>query len=212
MRYPNVGYGARFSRWLATSAELIGEDSGGEPLIDEKKLKPYGSCGNGSAMRVSSAGWLFNTEEDVLKYAAISARVTHNHPEGIKGAQATALAIYLARNGMDKEDICCRIAHDFGYNLDKTLADITTKEHGPEICQVTVPEALICFRESESYEDCIRNSVSIGGDSDTIAAIAGSIAEALYGIPEDIRAQGLEKLNDDMTAVYARFLGIINTH
>jgi ADP-ribosylglycohydrolase len=211
MRYPNAGYGARFFRWLATGAELIGEDSDGELLIGEKKPKPYGSYGNGSAMRVSSVGWLFNTEADVLKYAAISARITHNHPEGIKGAQATALAIYLARNGMDKEGICRRIAHDFGYDLNKTLADITTKEHGPEICQVTMPEALICFRESESYEDCIRNSVSIGGDSDTIAAISGSIAEAYYGIPEDIRAQGLEKLSEDMATVYARFLGIINT-
>jgi ADP-ribosylglycohydrolase len=159
-RYPNAGYGARFFRWLATGAKFIEEGPDGELHIREKKPEPYGSYGNGSAMRVSSVGWLFNIEEDVLKYAEISASVTHNHPEGIKGAQATALAIFLARNGMDKNRICDRGARDFEYDLDKTLADITTKEHGPEICQITVPEAFICFRESESYEDCIRNAIS----------------------------------------------------
>ena len=140
-------------------------------------------------MRVSSVGWLFNTREDVLKYAEITANPTHNHPEGVKGAQAIALAILLARKGEPKEQIKYDIETSFGYDLNRTLDEIRPTYEFSATCQLTVPEAIIAFLESENFEDCLRKAISIGGDSDTIACMACSIAEAYYGlenIPENL--------------------------
>jgi ADP-ribosylglycohydrolase len=168
--YPDAGYGGSFIQWLFSD-----------------NPQPYSSWGNGSAMRVSPIGFAFNTEETVLTEAEKSAEITHNHPEGIKGAQATALSIFLARTGHNKEFIRSEIIQRFGYDLDRT-ADIIRPAYSFDIsCQGTVPEAIISFLDSDSYEDAIRNAVSLGGDSDTLACITGGIAEAFYnGIPEKI--------------------------
>lgn len=162
-KYPNKGYGAGFKGWL-----------------NSKSPQPYNSCGNGSAMRVSSVGWLSNSLEEALRLAELSAVVTHNHPEGIKGAKAVAAAIFLARAGATKEQIRSYIVNSFDYNLfiDWSTLKRTYKWNGT--CQGSVPQAIMAFLVSESYEDCIRQAVSLGGDSDTIACIAGSIAEAYY--------------------------------
>ena len=166
-RYPYVGYGVRFRYWLK-----------------EKNPKPYGSYGNGSAMRVSAAGWLYNSIERTREVARATANVTHNHQEGIKGAEATASAIYMARNGSSKEEIKAYIEREFHYDLNRTLDDIRPYYHHVESCQETVPEAIIAFLESRDFEDAVRNAISLGGDTDTLGAITGSIAEAFYGIPE----------------------------
>ncbi|MBQ4375134.1 MAG: ADP-ribosylglycohydrolase family protein [Erysipelotrichales bacterium] len=187
-RYPDAGYGGMFYHWV------LGEDR-----------KPYRSYGNGSAMRASSAGWLYATLEETLHAAKLSAEVTHNHPEGIKGAQATAAAIYLARNGKSKEEIKDYIEKEFGYDLNKSMKDIVSKGHGEEICQVSVPQALVCFLRSESFLDTIRKSVSIGGDSDTIACIAGSIAEAYYGIDEEYVKEVYARLPEDLAKILDDF-------
>ena len=163
-RYPRAGYGGGFRKWL-----------------DNSNPQPYNSFGNGSAMRASGCGWVCETEEETLVKAKESAEVTHNHPEGIKGAQATALAIFMARTGKTKEEIKNRITELFGYNLDSKLDDIRTGYSFDVTCQGSVPEAIIAFLESTSYEDAIRNAISLGGDADTQGAIAGSIAEAFYG-------------------------------
>ncbi|MBP1769686.1 MAG: ADP-ribosylglycohydrolase, partial [Candidatus Aminicenantes bacterium] len=170
-RYPYAGYGGSFAHWLIA-----------------KDPKPYGSYGNGSAMRVSPVGFAFDTVDDVLREAARSAEFSHDHPEGIKGAQATALAILMARTGHDKARIREEIALKFGYDLARTVDGIRPAYGHDESCQKTVPEAIICFLESGSYEDCVRNAVSLGGDADTLACIAGGIAEAYYGpVPPEIR-------------------------
>ena len=171
-RYPYAGYGGRFSHWLK-----------------EKSPKPYGSYGNGSAMRVSAAGWLYDSLERTREVARATANVTHNHPEGIKGAEATASAIYMARNGSSKEEIKEYIEGEFHYNLDRTLDEIRPEYHMDETCQRTVPEAIIAFLESKDFEDAVRNAVSLGGDTDTLGAITGSIAEAFYGIPAVLIAE-----------------------
>ena len=165
-RYMGRGYGGRFLSWL-----------------DSPNPQPYNSYGNGSAMRVSSVGWMFDTLEDTLHAARLSAEVTHNHPEGIKGAQATAAAIFLARTGKSKEEIRDYIEKTFGYDLQMPLALIRPAYYHMESCQDTVPQAIISFLEAESTEDAIRNAVSLGGDADTLGAIAGSIAEAYFGVP-----------------------------
>lgn len=162
-RYPHAGYGGRFRHWLK-----------------EKNPKPYGSYGNGSAMRVSAAGWLYDSMERTREVARATANVTHNHQEGIKGAEATASAIYMARNGSSKEEIKEYIEGEFNYNLDRTLDEIRPEYHMDETCQRTVPEAIIAFLESKDFEDAVRNAVSLGGDTDTLGAITGSIAERLY--------------------------------
>ncbi|MBQ1305529.1 MAG: ADP-ribosylglycohydrolase family protein, partial [Erysipelotrichales bacterium] len=185
---PDAGYGGMFYHWV------LGEDR-----------KPYRSYGNGSAMRASSAGWLYATLEETLHAAKLSAEVTHNHPEGIKGAQATAAAIYLARNGKSKEEIKDYIEKEFGYDLNKSMKDIVSKGHGEEICQVSVPQAFVCFLRSESFLDTIRKSVSIGGDSDTIACIAGSIAEAYYGIDEEYVKEVYARLPEDLAKILDDF-------
>ena len=171
-RYPDAGYGGMFYNWV---------------LGDNRE--PYNSYGNGSAMRVSAAGWMYDSLEETLHAAKLSAEVTHNHPEGIKGAQATAAAIYMARTGKSKEEIRDYIENNFGYDLHKSMKDIVSRGHGEEICQVSVPQALVCFLLSDSYIDTVRKSVCIGGDSDTIACIAGSIAEAYYGMDEKYKEE-----------------------
>lgn len=162
-RYPHADYGGNFNNWLHSD-----------------DLGPYNSFGNGSAMRVSPVGFAFDTLEEVLSEAKRSAEVTHDHPEGIKGAQATAAAIFLARTCKDKKEIRDYIESTFKYDLSPALAEIRPGYRFDETCQGSVPQAIIAFLESENYEDAIRNAVSIGGDSDTIACITGGIAQAFY--------------------------------
>lgn len=165
-KYPDAGYGRKFLCWLR-----------------EKDPKPYGSCGNGSAMRVSAAGWLFDTLEETREKARLTAEVTHDHPEGIKGAEATSGAIFLARTGRSKEEIRDYIVQEFGYDLSRTCDQIRPSYYHNESCQKTVPEAITAFLEGTDFEDVIRTAVSLGGDCDTLTCIAGSIAEAFYGVP-----------------------------
>ena len=178
----------RFSIWLA-----------------EPRPKPYGSYGNGSAMRVSSAAWLFDDLETVRKMARLSAEVTHNHPEGIKGAESTAAAIFLARTGKSKAEIRAYIETEFGYDLSRTCDEIRPDYYHVESCMETVPEAITAFLEGESFEDVIRTAVSLGGDCDTRTAIAGSMAEGFYGIPEVLKKESYKRVTDEMADVMRRF-------
>ncbi len=188
-RYPQAGYGGSFAQWL----------SAGDP-------RPYHSWGNGAAMRVGPVGWAFTSEEEVLHQARLSAAITHDHPEGIKGAQATALAIYLARIRTDKATIRARVQADFGYELARTVDAIRPGYAFDVSCQGTVPEALIAFLDAESHEDTVRNAVSLGGDSDTLACIAGGVAEAFHGgVPELIRAEVRARLTSDLWHVVEAF-------
>ena len=177
-KYPRAGYGGHFRKWL-----------------QYKDPKPYYSYGNGSGMRVSSVGWFCQTLEETLHVAELTAEVSHNHPEGIKGAQAIAASVFLARTGASKEDIRIYIANAFGYDLSRTLDEIRPKYHFDVSCQGSVPEAIIAFYESSNYEDAVRKAVSLGGDSDTIACMAGAIAEAYYGMPEDLKAKAMRILD-----------------
>jgi ADP-ribosylglycohydrolase len=189
-RYPDAGYGGFFFRWLHS------EDS-----------RPYNSWGNGSAMRVSPIGFAFQDEESVLDEAARTAEITHNHPEGVKGAQATALAIFLARSGRTKDEIRRTIQKRFGYDLERTVDEIRPSYSFNESCQRTTPEAIIAFLDSTSFEDAIRNSISLGGDSDTLACITGGIAEAFYGeVPSEIRSKVMESLSPDLWGITEKFL------
>lgn len=169
------------------------------------KSEPYNSCGNGSAMRVGPVGWAFNTLEETLEAAKISAECTHNHPEGIKGAQASAAAIFLSRNGASKAEIKQEIEQRFGYNLNFSCDEIRDIYGWGALCQDTVPQAIVAFLEGNDFEDCIRNVISIGGDSDTLGCITGSIAEAFYGIPINIRNQALNYLNNDLRETLEAF-------
>jgi ADP-ribosylglycohydrolase len=188
-KYPNRGYGGRFAQWIRFES-----------------MEPYNSWGNGSAMRVSSIGFAFNTLPLVLAESKKSAEVTHNHSEGIKGAQATAVAIYMARKGQTKEQIKAAIAKSFGYDLDRTLDEIRPIYKFNESCQETVPEAIIAFLESTDFEDAIRNGISLGGDSDTLTCITGGIAEAFYGgVPQDIAEKALSYLPKEMREVVEEF-------
>lgn len=190
-QYPNAGYGGRFRQWLWTPVE---------------ELEPYNSWGNGSAMRVSPVGFAFDTEEEVMSQADKSASATHNHPEGIKGAQATALAILLARKGADKETIKARIEGDFGYDVSTPLDDIRPTYSFDVSCQGTVPVAVRAFLEATSYEDAIRNAISVGGDSDTIGAVTGGIALAFFKeMPDELVEAIEERLDGDMQDVCRRF-------
>lgn len=188
LRYPYAGYGTRFSAWLV-----------------EDDPQPYDSWGNGSAMRVSAIGWAFDSLEETEEYAMRSARVTHNHPEGIKGAQATAAAVFLARTGSGKKDIRTYIEQRFNYDFSRTLDDIRPDYHHVESCQKTVPESMTAFFESDGYEDAIRKVISIGGDSDTTACICGSIAEAYYGMPKEIETEARNKLDPFLLEVLDRW-------
>ena len=194
---PMGGYGTGFYRWLFFPKELFAFDDryGPLPYRSSSGRHPYGSWGNGSAMRVSAVGWFFDTLEETERVAKISAEITHNHPEGIKGAQATAAAIFLARTGKSKEEICTYIEQRFGYDLHKTWAYWHPVYGWEDSCQGTVPQALICFLDSSDFEDAIRKAVSLGGDSDTLACITGGIAEAFYGsVPEKMASRVLEKV------------------
>ena len=187
-RYPDAGYGGMFYRWLRT-----------------RYPQPYGSYGNGSAMRVSPAGWLYDTPEETRHTARLTAEVTHNHPEGIKGAEATASAIFLARTGKTKEEIKAYIEKEFGYDLSRTCDEIRPAYRHVESCQETVPEAITAILEGTDFEDVIRTAVSLGGDCDTLTCIAGGMAEAFYGVPEEIREEGRKRLPEDMLGVLDRF-------
>ena len=187
-KYPYAGYGGMFRRWLK-----------------DPNPQPYGSYGNGSAMRVSSAGWLFDNLETVRHMARLSAEVTHNHPEGIKGAEATASAIYLARTGSTKAEIKAYIESNFHYDLSRTCDEIRPTYRHVESCQETVPEAITAFLEGNSFEDVIRTAVSLGGDCDTLTCIAGSMAEGFYGVPEELKQQCRERLPEDLRKVLRRF-------
>jgi len=187
-RYPGAGYGEAFIRWLHSD----------DP-------RPYNSWGNGSAMRVSPVGFAFSSDDEVLRHAKMTAEVSHNHPEGIKGAQATALAVFLARTGIRKEQIRARIAEEFGYDLNRTVASIRPHYSFDVSCQGTVPEAIIAFLDSESYEDAVRNAISLGGDSDTLACITGGIADAFYGVPESIWDEAQSRLTPGLLEIVQNF-------
>jgi len=185
--HPNRGFGGNFRKWFASA-----------------NPQPYYSFGNGSAMRVSPVGWVFNSPEDTLKAAANSAAVTHNHPEGIKGAQATALAVFLSRSNYSKAQIKAELEKRFRYNLKRSLSEIRPGYSFEVSCQKSVPEAIIAFLEGTGYEDTVRNAVSLGGDADTQACIAGAVAEAYYGgVPDAIRKTAEKALPD-------RFLQVIH--
>lgn len=188
--YPHAGYGRRFFRWL-----------------ESKAPDPYYSCGNGSAMRVSPVAWASDDPAVVERLAYTSAWITHDHPEGIKGAQATAGCILLARRGADKREIRAFAEERHGYDLGFTLDEIRPTYEFDETCQRTVPQAFRAFLEGDSFEDVIRLAVSIGGDSDTIAAIAGSIAHAYYGIPDWIAEQTRARLDDRLRDTLDAFCG-----
>ena len=180
--FPEGGYGDVFHEWLFFPEDLyVFDDQYGKAPYESKTGRhPYGSWGNGSAMRVSAVGWFFDTLDETERVAAISAAITHNHPEGIKGAQATAAAIWMARNGKSKEDIRDYIEKTYGYDLHKTWEDWHMPYYWQSSCQGTVPQAIIAFLDSHNFEDAIRKAVSLGGDSDTLACITGGIAEAFY--------------------------------
>ncbi|MBQ2853909.1 MAG: ADP-ribosylglycohydrolase family protein [Oscillospiraceae bacterium] len=186
--YPYAGYGGRFRRWLR-----------------DQHPEPYNSWGNGSAMRVSSVGWLYDDLKQVRRMARLSAEVTHNHPEGIKGAEATASAIFLARTGSTKAEIKAYIEDNFHYDLSRTCDEIRPGYYHVESCQETVPEAITSFLEGESFEDVIRTAVSLGGDCDTLTCIAGSMAEAYYGVPEELKAECRRRLPEDLLEVLMQF-------
>jgi len=187
-RYPHAGYGNRFKAWVLSG-----------------KSEPYGSYGNGSAMRVSAAGWLYDSMERTREVARWTAEITHNHPEGIKGAESAAAAIFMARYGAQLSDISEYLEKEFGYDLSRTLDEIRPGYHHVEDCMQTMPEAFTCFLEAGSYEECIRNVMYIGGDTDTLAAIAGAIAEAYWGVPEDLICKTKEYLPEDIKFVIGRF-------
>lgn len=186
-RYPGRGYGGNFAVWLR-----------------ETSMGPYNSFGNGAAMRVSPAALLAGNLEEALRMADHVTAVTHNHPEGLKGAAATVTAIWLARQGVAPEDIRERIQEDFGYDLSRSIDEIRPSYRFNETCQDTVPQAIVSALEATSFEDAIRNAISLGGDADTLAAIAGPIAEVLFGIPEEIRKRGWARLPKDMRDVLER--------
>lgn len=183
-RFPYAGYGASFRWWL-----------------QEDNPQPYESYGNGSAMRVSAAGWFYDSLERTREVARATAEVTHNHVEGIKGAEATAAAIFLARTGSTKEEIRDYICEEFQYDLSRTCDEIRPGYRHVESCQETVPEAITAFLEGDSFEDVIRTAVSLGGDCDTLTAIAGSIAEAFFGVPENLKSECLKRVPAEMCEV-----------
>lgn len=191
-KYPHEGYGGYFRCWLTA-----------------RHPEPYNSFGNGSAMRVSAAGWLYDSLEKTRVVAKATANVTHNHLEGIKGAEATASAIFMARNGSSKEEIKKYIENEFHYDLNRTLDEIRPSFHMDETCQKTVPEAIIAFLEARDFEDAIRNAVSLGGDTDTLGAITGSIAEAYFGISETLISECRNRINKDMRDVVDAFYSLV---
>ena len=190
--WPMGGYGGGFKLWLVRS-------------IRHQDYRPYNSCGNGSAMRVGPVGSAFDTIEEILAKAKESAECTHNHPEGIKGAQATALAIMMARHGCDKNEIRSEIEKRFEYDLQFTCEQIRPTYTWGGTCQDSVPQAIVAFLDGEDYEDSIRNAISIGGDSDTIGCITGSIAEAYFGVPADLRNSAMNYLPEEFQSIISEF-------
>jgi len=189
LTYPHAGYGGNFVRWAMS-----------------RSRKGYNSWGNGSAMRVSPVGYAYDSLDEVLVRARASAEVTHNHPEGIKGAKATAAAVFLARQKASKDDIRRYIQETFHYDLDRTLDAIRPHYRFDVSCQGSVPESILAFLESSDYEDAVRQAISLGGDSDTMACIAGGIAEAYYGgVPDPIAAEVRQRLPGDLWRVVKRF-------
>ncbi len=189
LEHYSLPYGRAFRRWM-----------------NARENKPYNSWGNGSAMRVSPVGFAFDTIDEVLTQAKKSAEVSHNHPEGIKGAQATALAIFLARQGADKETIRKEIEDRFNYDLRRTVAGIRPSYRFDISCQGSVPESIIAFLDSDDYETTVKNAISLGGDADTMACIAGGIAQAFYKkIPVSIVLEAREKLTKDLRTVVDQF-------
>lgn len=190
---PVGGYGGGFTQYVINT-------------LATGKPEPYNSCGNGAAMRVSPVGWAFDTKEEVLAKAKESAECTHNHPEGIKGAQATALAIFMARKGASIGEIKTAVESEFGYDIGFTLDELRPEYSwnypGAALCQGTVPQAIRCVFEATSYEDALRNAVSLGGDSDTLACIAGAIAEPVFGIPKKIYNRGMNILKYNFPEPY----------
>lgn len=187
-KYSNAGYGNSFKDWLRND-----------------NPKPYNSFGNGSAMRVSPVGWLYNGIERVMLKAEESSKVTHNHEEGLRGASCIAVCVYLARMKTPKKIIKEMIETYFEYNLSRTIEQIRPTYKYDITCQGTVPESIICFLESNGFEDAIRKAISLGGDADTQAAITGSIAEAYYGIPIELKEKAYEYLDGDMVEVIDKF-------
>lgn len=190
-RYPYCGYGGMFSRWIFSN-----------------NPQPYNSFGNGAAMRISPVGFYAKSEEEVFKLSEAITGVTHNHREGLKGAEATAIAVYMARTGKSKGDIRNRIISNY-YPLDFTIDDIRDIYQFNETCQETVPQAIEAFLESDSFEDAIKTAISVGGDSDTLAAITGGIAEAYYGVPSEIKEKALSYLDDYLLSIYNNWLNFL---
>ena len=191
-KYPRAGYGGWFNEWIHSDFP-----------------KPYNSFGNGSAMRCSSVGWLLDDEESVLEEAKKSAEITHNHPEGIKGAQSVALGVFMGRNGSSKKEIKEKLEDLFGYDLSQKLEQIRPSYTFDSTCQGSVPQAIIAFLESTDFEDAIRNAISLGGDADTQACITGSLAEAYYkSIPAEIASFVRWRIEDDLLAVLDQFHSI----
>ncbi len=187
LQYPDAGYGNRFYQWM---------------ILNENE--PYEGYTNGSAMRVSPTAWAADTLEDALRLARWSAEITHNHPEGIRGAEAVAAAIFLARTGSGKAEIKNYIEENF-YDLDFSVEEIRPYYEHDMTCEGSVPQAIVCFLDSEDFEDAVRNAVSLGGDGDTIASIAGAIAEAYYGIPDELQEEALEYLDDTLQDYYFEY-------
>jgi ADP-ribosylglycohydrolase len=191
--YPNAGYGGRFSQWLR-----------------EDNPQPYNSWGNGAGMRVSPVGLYAKTLDEALALAAITASVSHNHPEGVKGAQAIAASVFLAKQGKTKADIKAYVENTFGYDLNRTIAEIRPRYEFDVSCQGSVPEAIIAFLEGNSFEEVIRLAISLGGDSDTIGAMAGAIAACVYSIPEEIAARCNALLTDELRDVMDSFMKMVS--
>ena len=189
-RYPDAGYGGRFMAWLLSD-----------------KREPYNSYGNGSAMRVSAAGYIADDLETTIKVAAWTAEVTHNHHEGVKGAEAVAACIFMARTGCTKEEIKGYVESTFHYDLSRTVDEIKPGYSFDVSCQGSVPESIICFLEGDSFESAVRNAVYLGGDTDTMGAIAGSIAEAYYGVPESLKEECRKRVTPEMLKVLTKFMG-----
>lgn len=191
LRYPSAGYGGRFVRWLY-----------------ERNPQPYNSWGNGAGMRVSPVGLYAKTLDEALKLAEITASVSHNHPEGVKGAQAIAASVFLAKDGRSKAEIKEYVENTFGYDLNRTIEEIRPQYEFTESCQGSVPEAIIAFLEGNSFEEVIRLAISLGGDSDTIACMAGAIAACVYPIPDEIAERCNLVLTEDLRVIKDRFIEV----
>ena len=208
---PKGGYGDSFLEWLTypdVGGEEVERDNGTKGIVFRELRKPYNSLGNGSAMRTSAVGWMFDTLEETERIAALQAGITHNHPEGIKGAQAVSAAIFMARNGMSKEAIKLYIESKYGYDLSKTCDEIRPNYQYDESCQGTVPQAITAFLESVDFETCLRLSVSLGGDCDTLTCISAAIAEAFY---KDIPRWIVDEMWKRLPAHFKEILCVLNS-